>query len=290
MHHRPVNWMDNPNAERVKRVAQLAGRSAVRNRRKQFLAEGPQSAAEAIRAHLGLLELSEAAAQLWPPDQTVAAVYYTEQLADSNPELAELVGQLSDSVFVAQTSAPVLQAMSDAVVHQNIIAVVHQPTAQPAPRNDAQLVGGLVRIQDPGNAGTVIRTADAAGADYVIATSQTVDIFNPKTVRSTAGSIFHLPVYTNVDLTTFVTDFPGQVFAADGYGDVALDQTDVTVLSKPTAWLFGNEARGLNAEEVALADHRVAVPLYGLAESLNVSTAATICLYSSAMAQRRRAS
>src|SRR5699024_2552387 len=104
MHHRPVNWMDNPNAERVKRVAQLAVCAALRNRRKQFLAEGPQAAAEAIRAHLALLELSGAAAQLWPPDQTVAAVYYSQQLADSHPELAELVGQLSVSVFVAQSS------------------------------------------------------------------------------------------------------------------------------------------------------------------------------------------
>lgn len=290
MHHRPVNWMDNPNAERVKRVAQLAGRSAVRNRRKQFLAEGPQSAAEAIRVHLGLLELSEAAGQLWPQEQTVAEVYYTEQLAESNPDLAGLIRQLSTRVFVAQTSDQVLQAMSDAVVHQNIIAVVHQPTAQPAPNLDAKLVGGLVRIQDPGNAGTIIRTADAAGADYVVATPQTVDIFNPKTVRSTAGSIFHLPVYTNVSLTTFVTGFHGQVFAADGYGDVVLDEASFTVLSQPTAWLFGNEARGLNDEELAMADYRMAVPLYGLAESLNVSTAATICLYSSAMAQRPGAS
>src|SRR5699024_8334959 len=183
------------------------------------------------------------------------AVYYTGQLADSNPELAELIGQLSDSVFVAQTSDPVLQAMSDAVVHQNIIAVVHQPTAQPAPRNAAQLAGGMVRIQDPGNAGTIIRTAESAGADYVIATSQTVDIFNPITVRSTAGSIFHLPVYTNVDLTTFVTDFPGQVFAADGYSDVVLDQTDVTVLSKPTAWLFGKDRKStrLNSSHVSIS-------------------------------------
>src|SRR5699024_5775268 len=160
-----------------------------------------------------------------------------------------------DSVFFAQTTDPVLQAMSDAVVHQNINAVLHQPTAQPAPRNDAQLVAGLVRIPGTCNARTIIQTADSAWADYVIAASRTDDIVKPKTVRSTAGSIFHLPVYTIVDLTTFVTDFPGQVFAADGYGDVVLDQTDVTVLSKPTAWLFGNEARGLNAEEVALADH-----------------------------------
>lgn len=287
MHQRPVKWMDNPNADRVKRVSQLAGRSAVRNRRRQFLAEGPQSAAEAIRAHLGVLALSETAAQFWPPQRTVAEVYYTKQLTAVNPELTELIGQLSSNVFVAETSGPVLQAMSDAVVHQNIIVVVHQPTVQLAPNADAQLVAGLIRTQDPGNAGTIIRTADAAGADYIISTPQTVDMYNPKTVRSTAGSLFHLPVYAGVHLDAFVSSFHGQLLAADGYGDIHLEHTEAAVLKRPTAWLFGNEARGLNDDELAVADHRVAVPLYGLAESLNVSTAATICLYASAMAQRQ---
>lgn len=289
MHKRLANFMDNPNADRVRRVAQLAGRSAVRNRRKQFLAEGPQSAAEALRAHLGLLDFAGPAGQLWPIGNTVAEVYYTERLSTSHPELLQLIERLADSAFVAQTSDTVLQAMSDAVVHQNILVVVNLPTAKLPPHPDAQLVAGLVRVQDPGNAGTIIRTADAAGADYVIATGQTVDIYNPKTVRSTAGSLFHLPVYTNIDLATFVANFHGQTLAADGYGDSMLDQTDHHVLGKATAWLFGNEAQGLNKQELAAAHQRVAVPLYGLAESLNVSTAATICLYSSAMAHRHAA-
>ena len=286
MHKRPVNWMDNPNAERVKRVAQLAGRSAVRNRRQQFLAEGPQPAAEAIRAHLGLLKLSSEAADFWPKHNTVAEVYYTAGLASTHPELADLVTRLDPHVFVAETSDEVLQTMSDAVVHQSIIAVVKLPAGDLTPSNGAPLVAGMIRIQDPGNAGTIIRAADAAGADYVFATTQTVDIYNPKTVRSTAGSLFHVPVYTNVDLTEFTAVYEGQVFAADGYGDLVLDQTDPALLSQPTAWLFGNEARGLSDDELRLAEARVAVPLYGLAESLNVATAATICLYSSAMAQR----
>lgn len=287
MQQRPVIWMDNPNADRVKRVAQLAGRSAIRNRRKQFLAEGPQSASEAIRAHLGVLSLSTSAAQLWPAGRTVAEVYYSERLVSTEPELHKLIGQLPHNVFVAETSSQVLQVMSDAVVHQNIIVVVNLPTPASEPAAEAHLVAGLIRVQDPGNAGTIIRTADAAGADYIIATAQTVDIYNPKTVRSTAGSLFHIPVYTHVDLESFISNFDGQVFAADGYGDLVLDQTSPTVLSESTAWLFGNEARGLSPDELSVAHRRVAVPLYGLAESLNVSTAATICLYSSAMAQRQ---
>lgn len=286
MHKRPVNLMDNPNAERVKRVAQLAGRSAVRTRRQRFLAEGPQSAAEAIRAHLGLLNLSSEASSFWPKHNTVAEVYYTPRLASTHPELAQLITQLDSKVFVAEASDEVLQAMSDAVVHQNIIAVVKLPPDDLQPSLGTPLVAGMIRVQDPGNAGTIIRAADAAGADYVFATLQTVDIYNPKTVRSTAGSLFHIPVYSNVDLAEFTAAYDGQVLAADGYGDLILDQTDPATLRQPTAWLFGNEARGLNDDELGLADSRVAVPLYGLAESLNVATAATICLYSSAMAQR----
>ena len=287
MTKRPVNLMDNPHADRVKRVAQLAGRSAVRNRRQQFLAEGPQSATEAIRVHLGLLELSNSTRQMWPVGETVAEVYFTRQLLVSQPALSALVHQLPSNVFIAETSNEVLQAMSDAVVHQDILVVVNMPQGNSPPPQQAALVAGMVRIQDPGNVGTIIRAADASGADYVFATPGTVDIYNPKTVRSTAGSLFHLPVYTRVDLESFVGSFQGQTWAADGYGNLVLDQTDSFLLNAPTAWLFGNEGQGLNEAELGLADQRVAVPLYGLAESLNVSTAATICLYSSAMAQRR---
>ena len=290
MTKRPVNLMENPHADRVKRVAQLAGRSAVRNRRRQFLAEGPQSATEAIRAHLGLLELSEPARLMWPAGQTVAEVYYTQRLITAQPELYALVEQLSNRVFVAETSDSVLQNMSDAVVHQDIIVVVNMPRSNVLPSQHADLVAGIVRVQDPGNVGTIIRAADASGADFALATPGTVDIYNPKTVRSTAGSIFHLPVYTRVNLEEFIASFHGQTWAADGYGEFVLDQTDTSVLNEPTTWLFGNEGQGLNQEELRLADQRVAVPLYGLAESLNVATAATICLYSSAMAQRRHKS
>ena len=287
MQHRPVNRMDNPNADRVKRVAQLAGRSAVRARRKQFMVEGPQSVGEALRAHLGLLNLSVEAAQFWPTQATVTEVYYTSRLATIEPELFALVGRLDPNVFVAETSDTVLQAMSDAVAHQNIIAVANLPDVDIALPHEALLVAGLIRVQDPGNAGTIIRTADASGSACVIATPHTVDVYNPKTVRSTAGSLFHLPIYTHVELPDFKTTYRGQIFAADGYGEVALESLPVGKLSQPTAWLFGNEARGLSAPELELADARVAVPLYGLAESLNVATAATVCLYASAMAQHR---
>lgn len=134
--------------------------------------------------------------------------------------------------------------------------------------------------------GTIIRAADAAGADAVLLTSGSVDPFNPKAVRSTAGSLFHLPVFTAVDLSSALDSLRGlghQVLAADGYGEANLVDLG-SALARSTTWLFGNEAQGLSPEERDLADARVAVPLYGHAESLNVATAATVCLYASAMA------
>ena len=139
MHNRPVKVMDNPKADRVKRVVQLAGRSAVRNRRQQFLVEGPQSATEAIMAHLGRLNLSETAAQMWPADNTITEVYYTQQLSRTDRQLYNLVGQLNDRVFVAETSSAVMQAMSDAVVHQNIVVVANLPSAPLSPQCEADL-------------------------------------------------------------------------------------------------------------------------------------------------------
>ncbi|MFY9679137.1 TrmH family RNA methyltransferase, partial [Glutamicibacter protophormiae] len=165
----------------------------------------------------------------------------------------------------------------------------------------------LCRVQDPGNAGTILRAADAAGADAVVLTKGSVDIYNPKAVRSTVGSLFHLPVLSNVEFDHLVAASKAtgvQVLAADGYAahnlDTLQDQavlrahagggapTDgtVPVLETPTMWLFGNEGQGLDEHEKSAADFRVAVPLYGVAESLNVGTAATVCLYGSARAQR----
>ncbi len=141
-------------------------------------------------------------------------------------------------------------------------------------------------MRDPGNAGNVIRTADAAGADAVVLAGQSVDAYNPKTVRSTVGSLFHLPFAVEADPATAVRAAQARgltVLAADGAGEVDLFEAD---LAGPTAWLFGNEAWGLPAELAALADHRVAIPIHGRAESLNLSTAAAVCLYASARAQR----
>jgi TrmH family RNA methyltransferase len=150
----------------------------------------------------------------------------------------------------------------------------------------ARLVAVLAHARDPGNAGTILRTADAAGADAVVFADESVDPYNPKCVRSSAGSLFHVPVVDGGDVAEVVAALRSQglrVLATTADEGTDLYDTD---LAGPTAWLFGNEAWGLPGDVVALADDRVRVPLYGRAESLNLATAAAVCLYASARGQR----
>jgi TrmH family RNA methyltransferase len=184
---------------------------------------------------------------------------------------------------------PVLEAMADTVTPQGVVAVAHQfpISVKQMLSEGAKLVAILDEVRDPGNAGTIIRAADAAGADGVILTGGSVDAYNPKVVRSTTGSIFHVPLAQGAPLDAALTAVKAagiQVLAADIKGD---DLPEVrSILTRPTAWLFGNEARGLSDETLAVADRAVKVPIYGHAESMNLATAASVCLYESAFAQR----
>ncbi|WP_270254281.1 TrmH family RNA methyltransferase [Kocuria marina] len=297
--------LSNPRADRVKDVAALTRRST-RSKRGSFRAEGPQNVREAVR-----LALADSPAPGLP---RLDAVYVTLQELDRHPGIASDLAALAErgDVFVRAVTPEVLAAMTDAVTPQGMLAVCRFACESWDASDDAaralaaaRLVGVLVRVQDPGNAGTVIRTSDAAGADAVLCTPGTVDPFNPKSVRSSAGSLFHVPVLTGVELAEVVAaarEHGMGVLAADGYASVSVSElADAAVLraagtpsggvayplEQPTAWLFGNEAQGLSQAEVTAADVSVAVPLYGAAESLNVATAATVCLYASAQAQRR---
>lgn len=183
-----------------------------------------------------------------------------------------------------------MRGLSDTVTPQGIVAVCRQLSFDWADVADARLLVICAQVRDPGNAGTVIRCADAFGADAVILTSGSVDIYNPKVVRSTVGSLFHMPILTGADLRDAVDRVHAmgmQVLAADGDGaPLDLKQTRGELVA-PTAWIMGNEAWGLPAEDRALADEVVAVPMWGGAESLNLSSAAAVCLYATASAQRR---
>lgn len=218
----------------------------------------------------------------------------------------DLLGLARESgVPVYAVSEQNLATMSDTVTPQGVIAVARavdislsalMGTKRKNPakekkknqRKDVSLVVICAQIRDPGNAGTVIRCADAFGADAVILSSDSVEVYNPKVVRASVGSIFHLPLVVGVDLGQAIAACRAagmQILATDG--DAGTDLTDIAAaLEKPTAWVMGNEAWGLPSESLELADETVAVPIYGQAESLNLATAAAICLYASATAQR----
>jgi TrmH family RNA methyltransferase len=253
-------------------VAKLAKRSA-RAETGLFLAEGPQAVAEAFAFH----------------PETVVEFYATRAALDRYAALAQAA--VDAGVVIDSVSDHVLDVMSDTVTPQGVIAVCRQFPVSIESLLDGgpKLVAILEEVRDPGNAGTIIRAADAAGADAIILTGRSVDLYNPKVVRATTGSIFHIPVALAADLETVVEKVKGyglQILAADIKGADLLEARTTGVLDKPTAWLFGNEARGLNDEHFALADSAITVPIYGHAESMNLATAASVCLYESAFAQR----
>ncbi|MGN6407194.1 MAG: TrmH family RNA methyltransferase [Curtobacterium sp.] len=276
--------LENPKAGRVRAVAALAKKD-VRAETGLFLLEGPQAVREAIEYRPELLRelyvTPTAAARYGLDDAPVDTWFVTEQ---------------------------VLDAMADTVTPQGVVAVCQQfptsvrsvfpdPGAEGLEARDASasegslpgLVAILEQVRDPGNAGTIIRAADAAGADAVVLTGRSVDPYNPKVVRSTTGSLFHVPVSVGVTLADAVSRARGlgyTILAADVSGDDLPEVRADGMLDGPTAWVFGNEARGLTTEDLALVDRAVKVPIYGKAESMNLATAASVCLYESAFAQR----
>jgi TrmH family RNA methyltransferase len=266
---------------RVKAARQLAKRS-FRQRARSFLAEGPQ----AVREALSMRETPDAGAG----GPVVTELFVT---GAAWPRYAELAAQAADQgAAVHAVSGEVMADLAQTVTPQGVLAVcrfVDVPLEQlvaVVPR----LVVLLANVRDPGNAGTVLRTADAAGADGVIFSDASVDPYNGKCVRASAGSLFHLPVVVGSPLRQAAEALARagvQVLAADGSAGLELDALESDgALRRPTAWLFGNEAWGLPGDLLTLADKAVAVPIYGRAESLNLAAAAAVCLYASARAHR----
>jgi TrmH family RNA methyltransferase len=246
------------------RTAKKLARRISRQERRLFLAEGPQAVREALSVPGCVREVFAL-----PGSHLDLAVPGVPWHLVDEPALASLTGTVQPQGIVA------------------VCSFLDRPLATVA---DASLVAVCADVRDPGNAGTVIRCADAAGAGGVVLTGSSVDPYNGKTVRATVGSLFHLPIVVEHDAAATVRSLQEggfTVLAADGYGDVDLDDAaDGTLLAGRTAWLFGNEAWGLPTGLAALADHRVRIPIHGKAESLNLATAAALCLYASARAQR----
>ena len=267
-------------AARVKAAARLAKR-AFRERDRRFLAEGPQAVREAVLGAAG-------------GGPEVHELFVTREAADRHGEVvaaAEAAG-----VPVVLVSGAVMSALAQTVTPQGMVAIcalLDQPLAEVL-AGRPRLLAVLAHVRDPGNAGTVVRTADAAGAGGVLLTGDSVDPYNGKCVRASAGSLFHLPIAVGGPVEDDLPDLRAaglRVLAADGHADRDLDQAaDAGLLDGPTAWVFGNEAWGLPAATRALCDEVVRVPIHGRAESLNLATAAAVCLYASARAQRGRPS
>lgn len=220
----------------------------------------------------------------------VHELFVTSVAADRNPELVREA--VDAGVPVSAVTDKAAAALSDTVTPQGIVAVcslVDVPVAV-ALRPGARLVAVLHGVADPGNAGTVARVADAAGADAVIFAGDAVDPHNGKCVRASTGSVFHLPIARVRDAgEAFAAcrEAGLRLVAADGYAPEDLVTADLRGdLAAPTAWVFGSEAHGLPDEVVAGLDTSLKVPIYGGAESLNLATAAAVCLYASARAQR----
>ena len=259
--------MFTPRTPRVVAARRLH-RRAERDQQGRFLAEGPQAVREALAA--GVVE----------------ELFVTGATWDRHAELVDRAGRVS------LVTDEALAVLAETLAPQGVVAVCRQPAPSLSGVLDAspRLVVLLAGIADPGNAGTVLRTADAAGADAVLFTRESVDPFNGKCVRASAGSLFHLPVVRGVAADQAVAELAAaglRVLAADPRGECELDgYADSGALAGPLAWLFGGEAHGLPAALAAAAHARVRVPIHGRAESLNLAAAAAVCLYASARAQR----
>ena len=310
------NILDNPKSERVRRVADLSNRRS-RERSGRFLAEGPQSVREAVRCMPQTVTDVYVAVSDDPErsrlDPGLARHGYEgtpETMPDDVPVSALLSPIVAEAVkaglYVHLCSAGVIERMSrDA---QGIVAVgdmqatrdamtgtVHETPGVGGLDGCPSLVAAFWQVRDPGNAGTVIRAADAAGCAAVVFVDECVDMFNPKVIRATAGSLFHLPVLTMTtgEFFTWCSERGLAVTAADVYGTPGNRPVPLPELlggdggrDADRAVLFGNEARGLPDDVLERSDTVVSIPIYGRAESLNLGTSAAVMLMSMAMSSR----
>lgn len=266
--------MTAPLSERSSTVTEAVKlqRRAQRAAAGRFLAEGPN--------------LVEAAARHGAVDR----VFATEAAAQRYTAVL-------DGLAVTGVTDRAMKALSETVTPAGLVAVCRVPATRledVLAAGPSLIVPSLIvvasGIADPGNAGTLIRLADAMGAAAVIFAGDAVDPFNGKCVRSSAGSIFAVPILNEADTAGVIDRVRAaglQVLATTPDGDLSLDDAE-PLLAAPTAWLFGSEAHGLSEEVAARADHRIVIPMSGTVDSLNVAAAAAICLYQSARAQRGR--
>ena len=264
--------------------AQRLHRREQRSRHGQTLVEGPQAVRELLACAPRLMR----------------DLYITDEAVERHGDVAELAS--AAGVWTHVLAAQDMRDLSaDA---QGVVAVISTPEAPDLDSllREASLIVATLDIADPGNLGTIIRTADAAGADAVVVGKASAELYSPKVMRSAAGSHFHVPCVAGIEASEIAArarEAGLQVLTAEGTGEWELpvlvrEAAEAKILGaapsgpdlrRRALWFVGNEARGFAGCDFD-ADARVAVPLYGKAESLNVSTALAVCAYASAMAQR----
>jgi TrmH family RNA methyltransferase len=255
-----IESLNSPHVGRVKALISSRG-AKERGETGLFIAEGIQCIKEALNSHSG---------------PQLQRIYITNSALE---KFADVIGQATCEIL--SISDDVARAMSDTVTPQGIIAVCSIPrTELPTilPSTHSKIIY-LSEIQDPGNAGTIIRSADAFGFDAVLISPNSVDIYSPKVVRSTAGSLWHLPVFQGIFLNE-IAGWDCEFIALDASAELSISQIRA---DRSLVAIFGNEARGLNTEQ-DISDFessimRVKIPMPGNAESLNLSAAASIVMY-----------
>ncbi len=273
----------------VREVVQLTQKAKVRNRQGVFVVEGVKMFAEA-------------------PTEKIERVYLAKR---AEKELREAYGKKLDKVFCEIVADDIFDKMSDTKTPQGILTLVKQyqyrledllssvqarKCVDKRTGRSINIMGETGRkkqlyllvedIQDPGNLGTIFRTGEAVGADGILMSSHTVDIYNPKTIRSTMGSVYRVPFVYTEDICGTVRELQKNnicVYAADLQAEKCYDECDY---SGASAFLIGNEGNGLRQETAACADVRICIPMEGSVESLNAAVASTVLFYE-AYRQRR---
>jgi TrmH family RNA methyltransferase len=251
--------IESLNSPHVVRVKALIGSRGVKERKAagQFVAEGLQCAREALKSNSG---------------PRIETLYLTNNGRSKVEEVSDL-----SALNTVDVSDEVMKEMSETITPQGILAVctIPQVTFDSISLNGSRRFIYLSEVQDPGNAGTILRSADAFAMDAVITSPGSVDMYSPKVVRSTAGSLWHIPVFESVPLQELL-DLGMNAFSLGAKGSKNLSQYQ---MSGDTLAVFGNEARGLSTEQNVDSIDVVSIPMPGNAESLNLSAAASIVMY-----------
>lgn len=260
--------------KKIKNVMLLLAKSKERKKQKLFVAEGVKMFLEA-------------------PEERIREIYISEELGKEQEEYAEVFGKISRvcrqrDIKAECVKADIFQKMSDTRTPQGVLCLIETPRydLEGILNQDNGLYLILEDIQDPGNLGTMIRAGEGAGISGVIMSSHTVDIFNPKTVRATMGSIYRIPFVYEEDLQVCIRSMQDKgirVFASHLKGKVSYDKEDYR---SAAAFLIGNEGNGLSAQIADLADGYLKIPMLGKVESLNAAIAATLLVYEAARQRR----